>query len=75
MKMAKAKNTDAAMESVTGPSTFTLKKNHGLVNGGRADEFYPAGKEFNGDSDKDLIHRLIKSGASLQETTGATFEK
>jgi len=48
--------------------SFVLTKNHGLHVNGKANVFYGAGTTFDGVKDKDLIHRLIQNGASLEES-------
>lgn len=45
---------------------FVLKKNHGLVIAGKSHAFYPAGTEFDPESDAALISRLVQSGALFE---------
>lgn len=45
---------------------MVLKKNHGLVIAGKANEFYSAGTEFDHATDGELIAKLVQSGAQFE---------
>lgn len=45
---------------------MVLKKNHGLVIAGKANEFYPAGTELDPATDGALIAKLVQSGAIFE---------
>lgn len=45
---------------------MVLKKNHGLVIAGKANEFYPAGTELDPATDGELIAKLVQSGAIFE---------
>jgi hypothetical protein len=45
---------------------MVLKKNHGLLIQGRVNKFYPAGSEFDFETDAALISALVQSGAVFE---------
>lgn len=51
---------------VSAPPKMVLKKNHGLVIDGKANQFYPAGTELDPEADVALIAQLVQSGAIFE---------
>lgn len=51
--------------SETSPK-MVLKKNHGFLVNGRESKFYPAGAEFDAESDAAIVAKLIQTGAVFE---------
>jgi len=63
--MARKPNEPIADEQKSS-GKFVLKKNHGLLEGGRSGRFFEAGSEFDPETQSDLISLLIQSGAIFE---------
>lgn len=69
-KKAAPVQTQAGVVDVSAaPGMFVLKKNHGLTINGRANTFYAAGTTFDPATDGEVISRLARAGAQIEQTS------
>ncbi len=76
-KVAPKQSQAGAVDVSVAPGLFVLKKNHGLTINGRANTFYAAGTTFDPATDGEVIGRLVRSGAQIEQASAnpATAEE
>ncbi|KVC81392.1 hypothetical protein [Burkholderia ubonensis] len=60
------KPNEAPVDEQKPSGKLVLKKNHGLLIAGKTHAFYPAGSEFDPETDAALIFQLVQSGAQFE---------